>query len=72
MARGRHFGVPRPLQEAAMSTAPADGGDDARRDEDPGLIDDTAPLPPEGGEQTVPSEGPDDPPNEGQLPRDPD
>ncbi|WP_165404097.1 hypothetical protein [Egicoccus halophilus] len=55
-----------------MSTAPADGGDDARRDEDPGLIDDTAPLPPEGGEQTVPSEGPDDPPNEGQLPRDPD
>lgn len=31
----------------------------------------TAPLPPPGGEQRVPSEGPDDPPNEGDLPSDP-
>jgi hypothetical protein len=43
-----------------------------RGDEDPGLLDETAPLPAEGGEITTPSEGPDDPPNEGVVPSDPD
>jgi hypothetical protein len=41
-------------------------------EEDPGLIDDTAPLPAPGAEKATPSEGPDDPPNEGRVPSDPD
>jgi hypothetical protein len=41
-------------------------------EEDQGLIDDTAPLPAPGGEKATPSEGPDDPPNEGRVPSDPD
>ncbi|MFA9444673.1 hypothetical protein [Egicoccus sp. AB-alg6-2] len=35
-----------------------------------GLLDETAPLPPPGGEQTTPSEGPDDLPAEGGTSRD--
>jgi hypothetical protein len=39
-------------------------------DEDEGLLDETAPLPAPGGEGVTPSEGPDDPPNRGQVPTD--
>jgi hypothetical protein len=39
---------------------------------DPGLLDETAPLPAAGGEGVTPSEGPDDPPNEGEVPSDAD
>jgi hypothetical protein len=47
---------------------------DGRADSEPdeGLLDETAPLPAPGGEGVTPSEGPDDPPNEGEVPSDPD
>jgi hypothetical protein len=39
--------------------------------EDTGLLEETAPLPAPGGETATPAEGPDDPPNEGAVPSDP-
>jgi hypothetical protein len=41
------------------------------RGEDTGLREETAPLPAPGGETATPAEGPDDPPNEGEVPSEP-
>jgi hypothetical protein len=38
---------------------------------DQGSLDETAPLPAPGGEGVTASEGPDDPPNEGEVPSEP-
>jgi hypothetical protein len=56
-----------------MATDPT--RDDRREDEgreEEGLTDGSSPLPPPGGETSVPAEGPDDPPNAGEVPSDPD
>jgi hypothetical protein len=47
-----------------------DRTDEPDQEPDQGLLDETSPLPPPGGETTTPSEGPDDPPNEGEIARD--
>jgi hypothetical protein len=61
------------MPDPDRGTDPQDEGDPRRRgDEDEGLLDETAPLPAPGGEDVTPSEGPDDPPNEGDIARDPD
>jgi hypothetical protein len=51
-------------------TDPQEERDPRRSDQDEGLLDETAPLPAPGGEGVTPSEGPDDPPNRGQVPTD--